>query len=131
MQSILIADDSRLLRTRVRSSLGDFPYRVFDAANGQAGLDIAKSRTIDLLVVDVNMPLMGGLEMMVRLRSCVGYQRTPVFFMTTEPRVDDALTGARLGATGWVAKPFNPGLLSRAIHKVLLTVDSSRQATGT
>jgi two-component system chemotaxis response regulator CheY len=118
-KSILIVDDSMSVRTQLRQALEGDGFQVLEAENGQRGLDVCRENSIDLLIVDVNMPVMDGIEMIGRMRQIQQYKKTPIFVLTTESGVATAKQGKAAGATAWIIKPIKPEILIRGIRKVL------------
>ena len=116
---ILVVDDSSTLRYQVRTCLEAAGYSVIEAENGAIGLQQAKDHPIDMAIVDVNMPVMSGLEMLASLRSVPGKQSVPVFILTTESSRDLIARGKQYGATAWMVKPFKPHVLVKGIAHVL------------
>lgn len=119
VHSILVVDDSFTVRHQLRTMLEGAGYRVMDAANGEAGLQLARGRRFDLVFADVNMPGIDGLEMIQRIRALSDYDATPIFVLTTESSPSVVARGREAGATAWIVKPFNPELVLRAVAKVL------------
>jgi two-component system, chemotaxis family, chemotaxis protein CheY len=120
-RSILIVDDSSTIRQQTRVLLESHGFRVVEATNGAEGLEEVKKALFDLILVDVNMPVMNGLEMIAHVRKLPDYQRTPIFVLTTESSGDTVRKGKAAGATAWVVKPFKADVLVPAIRKVLQT----------
>jgi two-component system chemotaxis response regulator CheY len=118
-KTILIVDDSRTIRQQTRVLLENNGFHVVEAGNGVEGLEEAKKGPVDLIIVDVNMPAMNGLEMISHVRKLDGYAKTPIFVLTTEASGEIVRRGKAVGATAWVVKPFKPELLVPAILKVL------------
>ena len=118
-KSILVVDDSSIARKQLRTFLEQQGFKVSEANNGAAGLDTAKGNPYDLLIVDVNMPVMDGIQMISEVRKLPAYKRTPIFVLTTESADRLALKGKVAGATAWIVKPFNPTVLRKGIKKVL------------
>lgn len=119
MKSILIVDDSETIRTQLRVLLESRGFRVTEADNGHAGLERAAREKHDLIIVDVNMPVMSGIEMVAGVRALPEHAATPIFVLTTESSRDVAKQGKDAGATAWIVKPFQPQVLLRGIEKVL------------
>lgn len=90
-----------------------------DAADGQAGLDKAKTSRFDAVVTDLNMPIMNGIDLVRNLRTLANYKYTPILLLTTESSMDKKSAGKEAGATGWLVKPFNPEKLLSTVAKVL------------
>ena len=71
------------------------------------------------MIVDVNMPVMNGLEMVAEVRKLPEHAKTPIFMLTTESGTDIAAEGRRVGVTAWIVKPFKPAILLKGIEKVV------------
>ena len=119
MASILTVDDSATLRQMVAFTLRGRGFDVVEAVDGQDALEVLHGRTFDLVLTDQNMPRMDGLTLVRRLRARPGFERTPILILTTEPADEVRRAGREAGATGWMAKPFDPGRLLEAIARVL------------
>ena len=117
--SILTVDDSASLRMAIRIALTGAGYAVTEAADGVEGLAKATATRFDLIVTDLNMPNMDGLQMIRALREQPAQAGVPIIFLTTES--DDAMKAQAkaAGATGWLVKPFQPEQLIRGAQKVL------------
>src|SRR5882757_5157018 len=83
-RTILVVDDSRTIRQQTRVLLEGHGFRVTEAGNGMEGLEEAKKGVVDLIIVDVNMPAMNGLDMIAHVRQLPGYAKVPIFVLTTE-----------------------------------------------
>jgi len=118
MTKILAVDDSASMRQMVVFTLQSAGYEVVEASDGQKALDIAKGTSFDLVLSDVNMPVMDGIELVKELRQIDAYKYTPILMLTTETAGDKKMAGKNAGATGWVVKPFNPDKLLATIKKV-------------
>jgi len=116
---ILTVDDSNSLRRMVAFTLKQAGHDVVQAIDGRDGLVKAQEQTIDLALVDVNMPAMGGIEMVTAMRKLPAYANTPILMLTTESSDDKKQEGRRAGATGWIVKPFSPEQLLGIVEKVL------------
>ncbi len=119
MATILAVDDSASMRQMVSFTLKGAGYTVIEASDGQEALDKAKQGGVDLVLSDVNMPVMDGIELVRNLRSLPDYKFTPILMLTTESAGDKKSEGKAAGATGWLVKPFNPDQLLATIKKVL------------
>lgn len=117
--SILTVDDSASLRMAIRIALTGAGYAVTEAADGVEGLAKATATRFDLIVTDLNMPNMDGLQMIRALREQPAQAGVPIIFLTTES--DDAMKAQAkaAGATGWLVKPFVPDQLVKVARKVL------------
>jgi two-component system, chemotaxis family, chemotaxis protein CheY len=118
-QVILAVDDSASMRQMVRYTLEGAGYQVIQAADGVEALELAKSRSADLVLTDVNMPRMDGLTLVRELRGLQSYKFTPMLVLTTESGQETKQRGKQAGATGWIVKPFNPEQLLATIARLL------------
>lgn len=119
MPKILAVDDSASMRQMVTFTLRGAGFEVEEAADGQQALNKAKQGTFDLVLSDVNMPVMDGIQLVRELRTLAEYKFTPILMLTTESAGDKKMEGKQAGATGWIVKPFNPDQLLNTIKKVL------------
>ena len=115
MAKILVVDDSLSMRQMVQFSLKSGGHDTVGAADGKA----AKLTAFDLVITDVNMPIMNGIELASELRKLPNYKFTPILMLTTESAGDKKMQGKAAGATGWIVKPFQPDTLIATINKVL------------
>ena len=112
MQTILIIDDDEKLRALLEEYFQARGYRALSAPGGQAGLDRLRGGGVDLVILDVMMPGMDGLEVLTELRR---ESRVPVVMLTARGEETDRIVGLEMGADDYLAKPFNPReLLARA-----------------
>lgn len=117
--SILTVDDSPSLRMAIRIALTGAGYSVTEAGDGSEGLEKALATPFDMIVTDLNMPVMDGLTMIRELRKVPSMSGVPIIFLTTES--DDAMKqqAKAAGATGWLVKPFVADQLVKIARKVL------------
>jgi two-component system, chemotaxis family, chemotaxis protein CheY len=120
MIRILAADDSPSMREMVRMSLGSAGFEVTSAADGDEALRLAAATPFDLVLLDVNMPVRDGFDVIRALRAEAQYRHTPILMLTTESSPDRKREGKNAGATGWIIKPFDPAQLIATVHRVLL-----------
>ena len=118
-KTILAVDDSASIRQMVSFTLKSAGYEVVEAVDGQDGLDKAKSRSINLVLTDQNMPRMDGLNLIRTLRALPQYAATPILMLTTESSDAMKSQGRAAGATGWLVKPFDPQKLIEVVRKVI------------
>lgn len=116
---LLIVDDSASMRQMVAFTLKGAGYDVDEAADGKQGLDKAKGGKFNLVISDVNMPVMDGIALIKELRTLPDYKFTPILMLTTESTDGKKQEGKSAGATGWIVKPFNPEQLLATVKKVL------------
>jgi two-component system chemotaxis response regulator CheY len=118
--TILIVDDSATMIMSLKSALSIGGYQVETASNGQAALDKLKAGVKpDLILTDINMPVMGGLELIQKVRTLPGCRFFPILTLTTESEASKRAEGKRLGATGWLVKPIAGNDLIKVIKQVL------------
>jgi two-component system chemotaxis response regulator CheY len=117
---ILVVDDSVTMVLSLKTTLTMNGFEVETANNGQAALDKLKSGIKpNLIVTDVNMPVMGGLEMIGKVRALPGFRFIPILTLTTESEAAKRDEGKRQGATGWLVKPVAGDDLVKVIKQVL------------
>ena len=119
MKTILAVDDSVSMRQMVSFTLKTAGFDVTEANNGEEALKVAQGREFDLVISDVNMPIMDGIELIRNLRELPNYKFVPMLMLTTESTTDKKQQGRAAGATGWIVKPFNPDQLLATVRKVL------------
>lgn len=118
-KTILAVDDSASIRQMVSFTLKGAGYNVVEAVDGQDGLDKARSKTINLVLTDQNMPKMDGLTSIRNLRGLPQYKTVPILMLTTESSDTMKAQGRAAGATGWLVKPFDPQKLLEVVRKVI------------
>lgn len=118
MNKVLYIDDASSMRKLVNMVLGQ-TFDLTIAEDGQQGLDALQKTQFDVIISDINMPVMSGLEFLKAARELENYRFTPILMMTTEASQEMKEQGRALGATGWIVKPFNPETLPGVIRKVL------------
>lgn len=119
-KKILIAEDSLTMRSLIVSTIaatGD--YQTFEAANGFEALRLLPREKVDLIITDINMPDINGLELVSFIRSNDNYKQTPLIIISTEGSERDREKGLALGANDYLVKPFAPAKLQALIHKYL------------
>lgn len=117
--NILTVDDSASIRMTTKITLTGAGYTVTEAVDGQDGLTKAKAGNYDLIVTDLNMPNMNGLDMIRALRQSPEHTGIPIIFLTTESDAEMKNQAKAAGATGWITKPFDPEQLVKIARKVL------------
>lgn len=127
-KSILIVEDELRIRFLLRDYLTRDDFNVFEASNGEEGLFIFSTQKIDLVLLDIMMPIMDGITMLEKLREV---STVPVILLTAKSEEDDKLQGYDYGADDYVTKPFSPKVLIAKVKALLKRsredVDSSSQ----
>jgi len=118
-KTILFVDDSESIREIVNFTLKNEGYNVLVSDNGKNALKHLDGSDINLIITDLHMPEMNGIEFIKEIRKMENYLRTPILFLTTESQVDKKQEAKAAGATGWIIKPFVPAKLLEAISKVM------------
>jgi two-component system chemotaxis response regulator CheY len=118
-KTILVVDDSAAVRRQLRDALEADGFSVVEAENGAKGLEVATEAAVNLMIVDVNMPIMDGIEMIGKVRDLPRHKHTPIFVLTTESGSDAAKRGKGVGATAWIVKPVKPDVLIKGIRTIL------------
>lgn len=118
-KKILTVDDSPSIRQMVKLTLSSAGYDILEAGNGMEGLNAAKGTTVDMVVTDLNMPVMNGLGFIRELRKLPAYRGVPILFLTTESDAELKKEAKAAGATGWITKPFQQDQLLAIVKKVL------------
>ena len=109
--SVLIADDSIVVRALMRRQLEDHGFRVVEAEDGATALSLCLSERPDVALLDIEMPTMNGHEVLAALQADAELAQIPVVFVTGRTATDDVTTGLRLGAHDYLRKPFDPAEL--------------------
>lgn len=115
---VLTIDDSRTMRDMLRLTLTTAGFRVVQANDGAHGLEVLEAEKPDLVVTDINMPVMDGFSFIENARRLPAYRATPILVLTTEADSDKKARARSAGATGWIVKPFNPVKLVEVLRKV-------------
>ncbi len=119
-KNILIVDDSSALRQVVNIALTRAGYSVVEACDGRDALSKLDGNKFHLIVSDVNMPNMNGIEFLKELKKNAQYKFTPVIMLTTENQQEMMQKGKEAGAKAWVVKPFKPEKMLAAIEKLVM-----------
>jgi len=116
---ILTVDDSRTMLSMLQHTLNGAGFEVSQAEDGQQGLDILNKEEFDVVITDINMPIMDGIEFIKNVRSSGKYQSLPILILTTESSREKRDQGRAAGGTGWIVKPFDPEKLISVINRVV------------
>ena len=116
---ILTADDSASMRQMIDFTLKRGGYQVIEAVDGEDAFGKAKANQVHMVITDLNMPRMNGIDLIKALRAQPDYKFIPIVMLTTESQMSRKQEGKAAGATGWVVKPFKPDQLLAVVKKVL------------
>jgi two-component system, chemotaxis family, chemotaxis protein CheY len=116
-KKLLIVDDSASMRQMVSFTLKDAGYEVIAANNGKDALAKVDNSGIAMVITDLNMPEMDGIEFIRQMRCKPGYKFLPIVMLTTESQESKKQAGKQVGASGWLVKPFQPEQLIDVVKK--------------
>ena len=118
-KTILTVDDSASMRQMIRLALAGAGYAVLEAADGAQGLATARGRAVDMVLTDLNMPVMDGVTLVKELRKLPTLTGVPIILVTTESDAERKAQAKAAGAPGWITKPFQSSQLISLAKKVL------------
>ncbi len=117
--TIMPVDDSRSVRQLVSFTLKDAGYSVIAAEDGVDALTKLNGATIDMLITDLNMPKLDGIQLIQKVRANPAYKFIPIVMLTTESQDIKKREGKAAGASGWIVKPFNTPQLVAVVKKMI------------
>ena len=118
--TILVVDDSSTTRSLIASHLSETgDYDIVEAASGFEALKVLPTRKVDLIITDINMPDINGLELIHFVRENPIYRHIPTMIVTTEDSAEDRRRGMELGAREYLVKPFTAEQLKEAVGRAL------------
>ena len=118
MKRILTIDDSKTMRDMLMLTLSNNGFEVLQAVDGLDGLDVLGRETVDVVITDINMPKLDGYGVIQHMRERAEYDDLPILVLTTESDNEKKERARKLGATGFIIKPFNPTGLVDVLRKV-------------
>lgn len=117
VQKILVVDDSKLIHKMYEVMLR--PHALVYALNGREGLQkLAEHPDVDLVILDINMPQINGLEFLEHVKGNPAFAKIPVIIVSTEGKDDDILRGLSAGAAAYIKKPFQRAELVQVIDRM-------------
>jgi len=116
---ILVVDDEKDILELVRYNLARDGYQIICAASGEKALELAESKLPDLIVLDLMLPGIDGLEVTKKLKNDSGTSHIPIIMLTAKGEEADIVTGLELGADDYVTKPFSPRILVARVRAVI------------
>ncbi|KAF0143785.1 MAG: response regulator receiver [Nitrospirae bacterium] len=133
LNKVLIVDDSKLIHQMYKLVLMRYKNcTLMDAMNGLEALDVlSRENGIDLILLDINMPVMNGVQLMEKLKKDGLYRHIPIIVISTEGKEEDTIRAMKLGAWGYIVKPFKSEALYELIEKVITKKSSALMETGT
>ncbi len=118
IRTILTVDDSFAMRDILRAALTSVGFTVLQAEDGEAALELLATRSVDLIITDLNMPRLDGIGVIEQVRRGGPHVATPILVLSSESCPDKRERARLAGATGWIVKPFSVGGLLDAIRRV-------------
>jgi two-component system chemotaxis response regulator CheY len=118
-KTFLAVDDSAAIRQLITLALQGAGYEVLVAENGTEALAKVNDANIDMVITDLNMPDMDGIELIKKLRGMPDHKFTPIVMLTTEAQEEKKMQGKAAGASGWIVKPFSSEQLIKVVNKFL------------
>ena len=118
-KTIMTVDDSASIRQMVSFTLKDAGYAVIEAVDGKDALAKLPGAGVNMIITDLNMPNMDGIELIRQVRANAECKFIPIIMLTTESQTEKKQEGKAAGATGWIVKPFKPEQLLAVVKKVL------------
>ncbi len=118
-KKILVVDDCDTTRKLLSYIIREQGYRIITASNGIEALEVLAANHIDLVVTDLNMPQMDGLELSRNIKQSGAYPKLPIIMVTTETAEADRKMGMEAGVTTYLSKPITPQKLLHEIEKLL------------
>lgn len=115
-KKVLIVDDSATVRRALEETLTDAGYAVTEASDGLDALEMAGRSRFDLLITDLNMPKMNGMDFVKEFRKLDGCRFTPTIMLTTESNTLKKIESFEIGVSGWLNKPFHPDQVMRILR---------------
>ncbi|MBT9164484.1 MAG: Chemotaxis protein CheY [candidate division WS2 bacterium] len=131
LNKVLVVDDSKLIHQMYRLVLMRYKNcTLMDAMNGLEALDIlSRENGIDLILLDINMPVMNGVQFMEKLQKDNLYRNIPIIVISTDGKEEDTIRAMKLGAWGYIVKPFKSEALHDLLEKVIAKKSSALMET--
>jgi len=117
--TILTVDDSASMRQMISFTLKGAGYEVVEAVDGRDAIEKMEIYPVQMLITDINMPNLDGIELVRKVRMHAVYRFIPIILLTTESQDTKRQEGKAAGATGWIVKPFKPDQLLNVVRKVI------------
>ena len=118
---VMAVDDSATVRQVLQMTLEGAGYEVVEAVDGKDALGKLANVQVDMMVTDLNMPNMDGIELIKQARALPSMKYTPIIMLTTESQPEKKQEGKAAGASGWIVKPFKPEQLLAVVRMICPT----------
>lgn len=120
MSRVLVVEDSQLSREFIRLAINMRPnFHILEAVNGKEALVIIKKEDVDIVVTDINMPVMDGIELIRQIRTTSGLEKLPVIVVSTKGENESVQEALEAGANGFVTKPVRGSELIESLDRLL------------
>lgn len=129
-KKILSVDDSKTVRLIVRKAMKPYDTIVCEAQNGEEGLTVARAEKPDMILLDVTMPVMDGVEMLTRLKADPELKQIPVMMLTAEAGRENILKIAKIGVRDYIVKPFTEQVLVEKLSRIMTLTPVASAATA-
>lgn len=116
---VLIVEDDQVTRTYLKTHLESVGFICIEATDGAEGLDLAKRKNPDIIVLDITMPILNGYQVCKALKQDPKYRAIPILMLTVSAEKEDKIFGEKMGADCYISKPFDIDELERAIEKLM------------
>ena len=116
---VMTVDDSSSIRQMVSLTLSQAGYEVVEACDGVDALSKLKAKPVNMVITDIHMPNMNGIELIQQVRQIGNLKFLPIVALTTESQAEKKMAAKKAGATGWIVKPFSPDQLLAVVRKML------------
>ena len=121
-RSLLLVDDDPVILTLLQAKFKDQPFKIFTAIEGESAMNIVRTEKPDLIVLDVNLPGLSGLEICRSLKADKNTKKIPIIILSARSEGIDRVLGLEFGADDYVTKPFNPQELILRVNNILKRV---------
>lgn len=118
-KTIMIVDDAKSMRGLISMTLQNAGYDVVEAGDGQEALDKIGGHKVNMVISDLNMPNMNGIELIKNLKQDPKYKFLPIVMLTTESEDSKKKEGQAAGAKAWIVKPFKPDTVLKVVSKII------------
>lgn len=125
MTTCLIVDDSKIVRKVVRRIVEVFGFTILEAENGQEAVDQTRANTVDVIILDWNMPVMDGMECMKTIRADPSVHQPKIIFCTTENEFSKIQQAMMNGADEYVMKPFDEAIIAGKLSQLGIIEDEA------
>ena len=125
--SILVVDDDPDIRELVGQILSDNNYDLVTAADGEEALEIIKNRRFDLIIMDLMMPGISGMEVCQQIKQDPDLSEIPIIMLTAKAGISDRIDGFMIGADEYITKPFDPIKLETRVHTILRRINRDKE----